>query len=120
MNKKIPLDLDLSIKLEDDKAKGYCRCHGRDEIVPECTMSRSMHDFRKFIRALEQVPGALNYDGDASMQVLLPLNGGGYLRIGIADHDVAETPGAFFVDRYEGLPIVGATSLQTGKVFGAK
>ena len=51
---------------------------------------------------LLKVKGAINYSGDASMQVLLPTEDGKYLRVGVTDDDVAEVKGIWF-DYYEGL-----------------
>ena len=59
------------------------------------------------IRVLKQVEGALNYDGDASIQVLLPLKGGGCIRIGSTDNDLTDTPDSVWVDRYDGLAFNG-------------
>lgn len=64
------------------------------------------------ISHLKQVEGAKSYDGEGSCQVLLPLKGGGYLRIGTTDEN-----DSFWVDRYGGLPIQGGRNLQTGKPF---
>lgn len=70
------------------------------------------------ITALKTVSGALVYDGDASIQVLLPLASGGYLRVGMTDSDLNDdgVP-AIWADRYQGLPIVGGTNIQNGKSF---
>jgi hypothetical protein len=54
------------------------------------------------IEELKKVKGAVPYDGSASCQVLLPTTDNKYLRVGITDDDVAETPGIWF-DYYEGL-----------------
>jgi hypothetical protein len=54
------------------------------------------------IRLLKKVPGAVSYDGDCSVQVVLPLEGGGHIRVGITDDDVAEVQGLWF-DQYGGL-----------------
>ncbi len=81
----------------------------------------SEKDAIDLISSLMKVTGALDYSGDASIQVLLPLASGGYLRIGVTDDDVAnkisDEYNVLWADRYEGLPIVGETNLQTGKKF---
>lgn len=55
------------------------------------------------IRELKKIPSSLSYDGDASIQVLLPTIEGKYLRIGVTDDDVAEHPGKIWFDYYEGF-----------------
>lgn len=57
----------------------------------------------KLIQELKKIKGALQYDGDASTQVLLPTINNKYLRVGITDDDVAEQPGKIWFDYYEGL-----------------
>ncbi len=52
------------------------------------------------IEELKEVKGAINYDGDASVQVLLPLNNGKFLRIGMTDDDVAEHPHSLWADNF--------------------
>ena len=74
-------------------------------------------DAMNLIHALKNVTGAQSYDGDASIQVLLPLVGGGFIRIGITDVDLTDNIPIIWADRYQGLPIVGNTNLQTGKQF---
>lgn len=48
------------------------------------------------VQILKRVKGAVSYDGDASVQVLLPTEGGQYIRIGVTDEDVAAKPGLWF------------------------
>lgn len=55
----------------------------------------------KLIELLKQVNGSISYDGDASVQVLLPLVNGDTLRIGITDEDVAPTQGLWFDINYK-------------------
>jgi hypothetical protein len=55
------------------------------------------------IQELKKVVGAHSYDGDASLQVLLPTVDGRMLRIGITDEDVADLPGEIWFDYYPGL-----------------
>lgn len=57
----------------------------------------------ELVQQLKKVVGAVPFDGDASAQVLVPLQGGGYLRVGITDEDV--DAGAIWFDRYDGLPL---------------
>lgn len=66
---------------------------------------------------LKQVEGAISYDSDSCCQVLLPLKGGGHLRIGVSDHKEALFPFSIWADRYQGLPIQGNLNLQTGETF---
>ena len=40
------------------------------------------------IDLLKNLPGAINYDGECSVQVVFKLSDGKYLRIGITDSDV--------------------------------
>lgn len=56
-----------------------------------------------FIRRLQEIPGAIHYDGDASVQVVFQLANGKVLRIGFTDEDVADQPGLIWADTYEGL-----------------
>ncbi len=56
----------------------------------------------EFIRKLKELPGAISYDGDASVQVAFKLAGGEVLRIGLTDEDVADAPG-LWADNYRGL-----------------
>lgn len=56
----------------------------------------------ELIQELKKVKGSLSYDGDASVQVLLPTDKG-YLRVGMTDDDVAAHPGEIWFDYYEGL-----------------
>jgi len=56
----------------------------------------------ELIELLKKVPGAVSYDGDASCQVVLPLNTGGHVRVGITNDDVAQVQGLWF-DQYEGF-----------------
>lgn len=67
------------------------------------------------IAKLKAVAGAKSYDGDASTQVLLPLAGGGYLRVGTTNYDVAEVPFSLWADRYQGISVYGGTNLQIGE-----
>ena len=60
-------------------------------------------DIITLIRELHKIPGALDYSGDASYQVLLPTTEGKYLRVGITDDDVAAHPGKIWFDYYEGF-----------------
>lgn len=57
----------------------------------------------ELIEELKKVKGALSYDGNASVQVLLPTNDGKRLRVGYTDEDVAKHPGKIWFDYYEGL-----------------
>lgn len=57
------------------------------------------------IAALKKFDGAINYDGDASSQVMFQLANGKTLRIGITDDDVGT--GKLWVDQYQGLAIIG-------------
>ncbi len=54
------------------------------------------------ILLLQKIPGAIDYSGECSIQVVIPLKNGEWLRIGITDDDVADTKGLWF-DQYEGL-----------------
>ncbi len=56
----------------------------------------------ELIQHLKKIKGSVCYDGDASVQVVVPLIDGTWLRVGITDDDVAERPGLWF-DFYEGL-----------------
>jgi hypothetical protein len=47
----------------------------------------------RFVWELQQLPGAKKFDGECSVQVLLPRGDGTYWRIGVTDDDVAERPG---------------------------
>lgn len=58
----------------------------------------------ELIDLLKKVPGAVDYSGDASYQVVIPLKDGTHVRIGITDDDVAPGQG-FWFDQYEGLKI---------------
>ena len=58
--------------------------------------------YTDLIQELKKVKGAISYDGDCSVQVLLPTTDNKYLRVGVTDDDVAEKPGIWF-DYYEGL-----------------
>lgn len=59
----------------------------------------------KLIQALKKFNGAMDYDGDASCQVMFGLANGETLRIGITDDDVGT--GKLWVDQYQGLAIIG-------------
>ncbi len=59
----------------------------------------------ELIKLLKKVAGAINYDGDASTQVMFKMRDGKNLRIGITDEDVAPGQGLWF-DDYEGLKIL--------------
>lgn len=72
------------------------------------------------IVGLQSVAGARDYSGECSVQTLIPLAGGGFVRVGATDDDVAPVPHVIWMDRYAGLPVVGGTDLQTGETFGAK
>lgn len=50
----------------------------------------------ELIRLLMNVKGAVDYSGDASVQVIIPLNDGRKVRIGMTDSDVAAKPGLWF------------------------
>ncbi len=56
----------------------------------------------ELLALLKKCQGAVSYDGDASIQVVIPLNDGRYIRIGRTDDDVADTIGLWF-DFYSGL-----------------
>lgn len=56
----------------------------------------------EFISRLKKLPGAISYDGDASVQVAFKLSNGKVLRIGVTDEDIAESPG-LWADNYPGL-----------------
>lgn len=92
MNTKVPLNLDLSINCEKSQEQAIDLLH-----------------------YLHQVKDSIDYSTDYSVQVLLPLKDGGFLRLGISDANEKEC--VIFVDRYEGLHIVGGKNLQTGKDF---
>ena len=56
------------------------------------------------ITLLKQVPGAISYDGDASVQVILPLKDGSHVRVGRTDAEVsASGTNDIWWDRYGGL-----------------
>jgi len=55
----------------------------------------------EFIEELKQIKGAIQYDGDASVQVLLPQKDGRTLRVGVTDDDVSD--GKLWWDHYKGL-----------------
>ena len=57
----------------------------------------------ELIEELKKVNGALPYDGDASVQVLLPTIDGRILRVGVTDNDVSEAPDKVWFDYYKGL-----------------
>lgn len=65
----------------------------------------------ELIRFLKKVKGAINYDGEASVQVYIPLEDGSNLRIGRTDDDVADQQGLWF-DFYGGLNIEGAKKMN--------
>jgi hypothetical protein len=54
----------------------------------------------KLIQELKKIPGAISYDGEVSIQVLLPTMNGKHLRVGVSD----DVPGVWH-DYYAGLPI---------------
>ncbi len=56
----------------------------------------------EIIAILKTLAGAINYDGDASSQVVFKLENGRTLRFGVTDDDCAATPG-LWVDQYDGL-----------------
>jgi len=58
----------------------------------------------RFVDELKKLPGAVQYDGDASVQVAFLLANGKVLRIGITDEDVAARPG-LWCDNFPGLAI---------------
>lgn len=58
-------------------------------------------DQMRFIAELKKVVGARSYDGDFSLQVLLPTKDGRSLRIGLTDIDVGT--GDIWFDYYKGL-----------------
>lgn len=58
-----------------------------------------------FIRRLKRMPGAVSYDGDASVQVAFLLANGKTLRIGLTDEDVGT--GELWADNYAGLHLKG-------------
>jgi hypothetical protein len=64
------------------------------------------------VSGLRKLEGAQDYSGDASLQTLVPLEGGGCVRVGITDDDVAKTPNTIWIDRYPGLAVQGAVNLQ--------
>ncbi len=45
----------------------------------------------------------MEYDGDASCQVIFKLANGRTLRFGVTDDDVADHPGLMWIDQYGGL-----------------
>lgn len=53
-----------------------------------------------FIDELKRLPGALEYNGDASCQVCFYLHDGSVLRIGSTDADVGRE---LWADKYDGL-----------------
>lgn len=55
----------------------------------------------ELINNLKKVKGAISYDGDASIQVLLPTIDNKYLRVGVTDNDVGS--GKLWFDYYEGF-----------------
>lgn len=62
------------------------------------------NNYIELINELKKIEGSISYDGDASIQVLLPLNKEGkILRIGITDDDVGS--GKLWFDYYEGLKL---------------
>ncbi|MCD6301058.1 MAG: hypothetical protein J7L82_03195 [Staphylothermus sp.] len=63
---------------------------------------KNNQDIFNFIKKLKLLDGAINYDGDASIQVLFILSNGKTLRFGITDDDVTDKPG-LWVDQYKGL-----------------
>ena len=96
MNTKVPINLDLAIVAN--------KIGSGDQTID-------------LVSHLKQVVGAIDYDGEASVQVLLPLQGGGYIRIGVTDNDVSSHRNCLWADRYKGLAIKGETNLQTGEKF---
>ena len=63
-------------------------------------------DAYKLIALLKKVKGAVPYDGNASVQVMLPLKDEDkFIRIGITDPDLSDPPHAIWADDYQGLPI---------------
>lgn len=65
----------------------------------------------EFLCALKKLDGAIEYDGNASVQVVFKLTNGKTLRIGITDEDVAidhSSTLGLWCDQYEGLPIKGS------------
>ncbi len=68
---------------------------------------------------LQQIEGAIDYSGECSVQVVIPLKNGKHLRLGVTDSDVAATQGLWF-DQYEGLKMAGCPEGDLTKYFGAK
>ena len=63
-------------------------------------------DVVAFIEYLKTLKGGLQYDGDASCQVIFQLKNGKNLRIGITDDDLCDKDSiGLWVDQYEGLKI---------------
>jgi hypothetical protein len=60
----------------------------------------STDDVVRFIQKLKEMPGAISYDGDASIQVVFRLANGLVLRIGSTDDDVGSP---LWADNYKGL-----------------
>lgn len=50
----------------------------------------------ELIHRLKSIEGAKCNDGEASVQVFIPLKNGTYLRLGVTDDDVAEEEGLWF------------------------
>lgn len=48
------------------------------------------------ILMLKKIEGAVSYDGDASIQVIVPLKDGTSIVVGVTDDDVAEVQGLWF------------------------
>jgi len=71
------------------------------EMNREFRVVKQTPDKAALIRALKKVKGAIPYDGDASVQVLLPQKDGGTLRVGVTDDDVSD--GELWFDNYRGL-----------------
>ena len=112
--KKIFLNKENALKYYNEKIALEKKAY--EKRYPDSIYNENKHsnlDFEEFevedsikgislIEELKKVKGAVSYDGDCSTQVLLPTTDNKYLRVGITDDDVAETPGIWF-DYHEGL-----------------
>lgn len=65
----------------------------------------------QFVAYLKKLPGAIPYDGDASVQVVFKLANGMNLRIGVSDSDCTDQLG-LWADNYAGLGIVGGDAIS--------
>lgn len=65
------------------------------------------YNLYNLISHLKKIKGAINYDGECSVQVVIPLVDGTHIRVGITDCDITENGDQLWFDFYEGLRLSG-------------